>query len=348
MGRLEHAPLCCAMPEISKDVVALLQYLAPGFLVAWVYFGLTSHIKPSQFERVVQALVFTVAVQPIVALEKWVAEYVGAHFFRWGEWTETSALVSSLLTALVLGLGVSALTNTDKIHVLARKLKLSTRSGHPSEWFGAFCELQRYIVLQLKDGTRIYGWPTMWPSDATNGHFFVTDVTRYANHQTQPLPELEGVLIDAKDVASVEFVKPPQEPNHAQSADASPLGSATPSPNSSGDGKGSGECEPTGKLLEASDASCATDQKELTLTSSPMTLIAFHNYRTEPLTIRGEAYTAHFFNNGDEHMVSLVKDDRTKTYVGRFDADTADDYKKMNTEDLSDLMLRILIDDASK
>ncbi|WGT63748.1 hypothetical protein [Variovorax paradoxus] len=79
-----------------------------------------------------------------------------------------------------------------------------------------------------------------------------------------------------------------------------------------------------------------------------MPLIAFHHYRTEPLTIRGEAYTVHFFNNGDEHMVFLVKDDTTKTYVGRFDPDSAGDCKKMNAEDLSDLMLRILIGDAAK
>lgn len=43
------------MPEISKDVISLLQYLAPGFVLAWVYYGLTSQIKQSQFERIVQA-----------------------------------------------------------------------------------------------------------------------------------------------------------------------------------------------------------------------------------------------------------------------------------------------------
>lgn len=83
------------MPELSKDVVALLQYLAPGFLVAWVYFGLTSHVKPSQFERVVQALVFTVAVQALVAIEQWAAGVVGANVVVLGEWTAASSLVAS-------------------------------------------------------------------------------------------------------------------------------------------------------------------------------------------------------------------------------------------------------------
>ncbi|MDA8444953.1 DUF6338 family protein [Paracidovorax valerianellae] len=198
------------MPELSKDVVALLQYLAPGFLVAWVYFGLTSHIKPSQFERVVQALVFTVAVQAIVAMEKWGAERIGSRWFSLGEWTSESTLMASMATAILLGVGVSTLTNTDGIHALARKLGLSKRSGHPGEWFGAFCDCPRYVVLQLKDGSRIYGWPSRWPSESSNGHFFITDVTRQANGETQVLVQLEGILIDAKDVASVEFVKEPE------------------------------------------------------------------------------------------------------------------------------------------
>jgi len=64
------------MPEISAEVIALLQYLAPGFLVTWVYFGLTSHEKPSQFDRTVQALIYTAWVssslrQPITTWPTW-------------------------------------------------------------------------------------------------------------------------------------------------------------------------------------------------------------------------------------------------------------------------------------
>ncbi|WP_425032221.1 hypothetical protein [Pelagibius sp.] len=62
------------MDSINEDIVGLLQYLLPGFLAAWVFYGLTAHQKPSQFERVIQALIFTLIVQAIVSLEKWVAE----------------------------------------------------------------------------------------------------------------------------------------------------------------------------------------------------------------------------------------------------------------------------------
>lgn len=118
------------MPELSKDVVALLQYLAPGFIMAWVYYGLTSHMKPSQFERVVQALIFTVVIQAFVIGERGFAEVVGARF-SFGVWSTSSQLVASLLTALALGFLVSAIVNGDAFHRLVRKLGISTRSGHP-------------------------------------------------------------------------------------------------------------------------------------------------------------------------------------------------------------------------
>lgn len=194
------------MPELSKDVVALLQYLAPGFLVAWVYFGLTSHTKPSQFERVVQALIFTVVVQPIVVCEQWILEQLGK-VVSFGPWTANSALAASLISALTLGFVFATLNNADTLHILARKFRLSTRSGYPSEWFASFYTCTTHVVLQLKDGTRIFGWPSRWPSDK-NGHFLITDAIREIEGKSQDLSHLEGILVDAADVSFVEFAKP--------------------------------------------------------------------------------------------------------------------------------------------
>lgn len=200
------------MPELSKDVVALLQYLAPGFIMAWVYYGLTSHSKPSQFERVVQALIFTVVIQTLVEGVRLLAELIGARI-SFGPWSASSQLTASLLTALALGVVVSATVNGDAFHRLVRRLGISKRSGHPCEWFGIFADYPRYIVLQLKDGTRIYGWPHVWPSEYDKGHFFITSAMRSVGDVDQELDSLDGILIDVRDVASVEFMKPPEEAN---------------------------------------------------------------------------------------------------------------------------------------
>lgn len=193
------------MPELSKEVVSLLQYLLPGFLVGWVFYGLTSHQKPAQFERIVQALIFSVSVQIFVTLERYAANFIS----KWlvlGTWNKDAELIASFITALFLGSIIAHCANQDIIHKGLRKIGLSNRSAHSSEWYIAFCDRKRYVVLQLNDDRRLYGWPTMWPSDREKGHFLI-DQPEWLSADAQENPP-EAMLVSVSDVRWVEFVKP--------------------------------------------------------------------------------------------------------------------------------------------
>jgi hypothetical protein len=198
------------LQELSKDVVALLQYLVPGFLVAWVYYGFCPQAKPSQFERVVQALVFTVIVQVLVRAERVFFEWCGS-VVNLGAWTADSTIFASLITALAAGFGIAASTKHDFMHKVARNCGLTTRSGYPNEHYGAFAESQDWVVLQLKDGTRLFGWPLRWPTEGDKGHYLLTDVERaYVDRPSDPpedLSMLQAILVPAGEVRIVEFVK---------------------------------------------------------------------------------------------------------------------------------------------
>lgn len=206
---LEHpgavAPIH-AMPELSKDFIALLQYLVPGFIVAWVFFGITAYAKPVQFERVVQALIHTVLIQALVTLEKGAALFLG-QWMAIASWTNSSDLLASLVTAFILGFALSIAVHRDFPFRHLRMRGYTLRSGHPCHWYAAFSRHNRYVALQLKDGTRIFGWPSYWPTQPGQGHFFITSAARTAGHDHQDLLHLEGILINATDVVFVEFFK---------------------------------------------------------------------------------------------------------------------------------------------
>lgn len=194
------------MPELAKETVALLTFLLPGFLVAWVLYALTSLQKPVQVERVIQALVFTLFVKALVLGLKSFLELLGTvRAFR--PWDESSELVASLLVALVLGFCGSYLVNKGTLHQFLRRKKISTRSSQPSEWCDVFCRYQLFVTLHFKDDRRLYGWPEEWPSDPEKGHFFI--VLPVWTHDTTPTPMtgVEGVLINVTDVRFVEFVQ---------------------------------------------------------------------------------------------------------------------------------------------
>ena len=198
------------MPEISREVVALLTYLLPGFLVAWLFYAFTSHPKPaSQLERVIQALIFTLLVNALVVGEKLVLLQLG-DWVRIRQWDSDAELLASVVTAFCLGFAVAYLTNKDTLHGCLRRLGLSQRSALPNEWCTVLSPRAQFIVLQLKDDRRLYGWPKVWPSDPDKGHMFVTHPSWIHGDEPVELTGTEGILVDVKDIVQIEFVSTPE------------------------------------------------------------------------------------------------------------------------------------------
>lgn len=145
------------MENITKDIIAILQYLLPGFVSAWIFYALTSYPKPSQFERIVQALIFTIFVQAMVFVIRASFFFVGRYYY-FAVWDEASLLIWAIVCAIVFGFIFSYYANNDKLHKIFRAKGITRESSYASEWFGAFLNLT-YVVLHLKDERRLYGWP---------------------------------------------------------------------------------------------------------------------------------------------------------------------------------------------
>lgn len=197
------------MDSVAEDTIAILQYLLPGFLAAWVYYGFTSFPKPSQFERVIQALIFTLLIQAFVFLIKLLLFKIGDHW-RIGVWDEHTNLLFSTMSALVIGILVSYFANNDQFHAIARKIGVTMETSYPSEWFGAFRKSARngnYVVLHLKDERRLYGWPSDWPSESENGHFRLKEASWIVDGENYDIPGVRSIMINSQDVKWVEFMQ---------------------------------------------------------------------------------------------------------------------------------------------
>jgi hypothetical protein len=198
------------MPELAKDTVALLTFLLPGFLVAWVLYALTSLPKPVQLERVIQALVFTLFVKAFVVAEQWLLERIGS-IYTLGSWNTNTELTASLSTALAIGLFGSWIANRDNLHQYLRRKGISQRSSRPSEWCDVFSKYPLFVTLHFKDNRRLYGWPEEWPSDPDKGHFFIVFPVWTHDAEAKPMIGTEGILVNVSDVQHVEFVQRKKE-----------------------------------------------------------------------------------------------------------------------------------------
>lgn len=203
------------MDNLGTELLVLLRYLLPGFLAAWVFYGFTSYPKPSQFERVIQALVFTLIVQVGVFCVHSLSLLVGRIEIL-GVWNAQSELIASVALAVILGLTFAYFANTDKFHALARRFHITRETSYSSEWFAAFSKNITNVILHISGERRLYGWPIEWPSDPNTGHFLLKNASWLTDDGELHLDGAESILIPASEVSFVEFMERIEEIDNEQ------------------------------------------------------------------------------------------------------------------------------------
>jgi hypothetical protein len=203
------------MNIITNELIALLTFLLPGFITSFLFYSLTSFPKKSELEAVVIALIYTVIINAIIELLGMGFIAIGNQIAI-GEWNQLSKTVWSIIIAVIIGLLWSYLFNNDRIHKFLRKTKITSKTSYPSEWYGTFTETKRYIILDLKDGRRIMGWPAEWSNDPDKGHFVLEDarwltVDQDGRLSDIPLETIDKIMIAVHNVEMVEFVKDDDE-----------------------------------------------------------------------------------------------------------------------------------------
>jgi hypothetical protein len=193
--------------NIVRELTTVLEFVLPGLVAAWVFYGLTSYQKPKEFERLVQALVFTslleLLARPIVGIGA-----AAGSFWKPLLPAGDVRMVATLL-AVPFGVLIAYLANNDVIHGMLRERGITTKTGRPDQWDAAFNARVSYVVLNLRNGRRICGWLTEWPDRPNDGHFLLTAYQWFDAEGATLLPnENSGtVLICAEDVEFVEFPK---------------------------------------------------------------------------------------------------------------------------------------------
>ena len=192
----------------SSEVVGVLTFLLPGFVAAAIFYSLTSHPRPGAFDRVIQALIFTVIGQAIVALILSIDSTVKESI----QWVSNWEFILSVLVAIILGLAASYASNRDTVHGILRRLGVTRETSFPSEWYSAFSRHHGcYVVLHLKGQRRLYGWPEEWPSHPEEGHFRIAEAEWLVESERMPATGVSAILISGGEVEMVEFLNQHQE-----------------------------------------------------------------------------------------------------------------------------------------
>jgi hypothetical protein len=198
------------MEWVSKEFIDVVYTLVPGFLAAWIFFGLTAHPRKSPFERVVQALIFMAFIKPMLICTEIFLVWFAAEYMKkpFGDWNENVAFVYSLLLATGLGLFWSVCSNNDFPHKFLRHVNVTSKTSFPTEWYRAFHKENLPVVLHLvgPNGRRLYGFPEEWPDHPKARHFVIGNPHWLIGNQAIAVHRTKKILVRSRDVEMVEFV----------------------------------------------------------------------------------------------------------------------------------------------
>ena len=186
----------------GEETLDVLFMLLPGFVTAAVVRRLTVVEEQPVFEQLVQALIYTFIVQ--VAWQTPVF-MVGANPSLYQH------AIGLFVVALAFGLFLAWAINNDSIHKRLRNWEVTKETALRNPWYEAFYQHNKhFVVLHLKDGRRVFGWPRLYPELPSRGHILLEAASwlHYANdreRQYDVRSELK-ILVNGDDVEFVEFV----------------------------------------------------------------------------------------------------------------------------------------------
>ena len=190
------------------DVIAVADELIYGFVCVWVHYGLAARERPEPFLYTLEALVYSQLVRISAAGVEHLAGAQGVDLSTWG-------LALPWALAALLGVLTAALANHDLTHRLFRALHITDRTSHPSTWHRALtlaARNQQWILLHLKDGRRLFGWPEQWPEDPRAGDYFTIAEASWEMERDDgtvervPVRNAWQILVPAEDVGHVEIL----------------------------------------------------------------------------------------------------------------------------------------------
>ncbi|MEM1115160.1 MAG: DUF6338 family protein [Bacteroidota bacterium] len=189
----------------SSETVSVLIVLLPGFLSSAVLDALIVRKDRDLAGRVLEALVFSFLTYAISSalLQR---DAQGASFQDTGVGFEGADLLLILGVAFVLPVLLSVSINNDLHMRVLRKIRVTSKTSRDAVWLDVFTDQEAYVIVNFKDGRRLFGWPMYYADSAEDGHLYLHDPA-WINEEGQYVELARGIfIVDASIVETIEFL----------------------------------------------------------------------------------------------------------------------------------------------
>jgi|ERR1017187_7011141 hypothetical protein len=192
----------------AKELVQVLIFLLPGFLTTKVIDLLVIRRALDSFDKVVQAFVFTFVNMIAFNFLRYVIEHcIGKQIFNRNDFFTAGNLGLMIVCSLSVGLCCAVEMNKEPILQRIRKWGWTKKTYKPGVWTETFQHAEKFVVVHLQDGRRIYGWPRFY-SDKDDEHALYLEEASWLDDKNNLLNQSRiSMFLDEKSgIQLVEFV----------------------------------------------------------------------------------------------------------------------------------------------
>lgn len=197
--------------NISAETLTIFIFLIPGFVSTLIINTIIVRKEKDNLSKIIEALVFSFIIYVIMSMvngERSVlisSEQINNKTVYAVSYN-SSVIIPVAILSLMLPILLGFLSTTDIHMKLLRKLKITNKTARETVWLDVFTEQKRYVIVNLFDGRRIFGWPMYYSNNPEEGCLYlynaawINDEGKYINLK------IHGLFLVKKDnIESVEF-----------------------------------------------------------------------------------------------------------------------------------------------
>lgn len=206
---------------LTVEALNILLLLLPGLLAGQIFYSFFRLGEISVSRRMLDALLFTFVIYVLVsAFVTWepLAQVTPSQGGLSYKFSANNGVIWLSLTAVVLApIIVGFFYFNDHVHGLLRKCRITTKTSRANTWNDAFLTQNRYVIVTLKDGRRIRGYPTMFSTDPEEGFVYLYNPAWVNDDKVDDeAPDYfesncHGFLLNRDNIDLIEFTLDPGE-----------------------------------------------------------------------------------------------------------------------------------------
>ncbi|MCP4658213.1 MAG: hypothetical protein GY856_22605 [bacterium] len=191
--------------KITHETLAILLLLMPGFISSILLNVVLARKPADASSRVIEALVFSFLIYVLMS-----PLYQGTPVQLISTSSGTSAsyrlmtsyvpLLGSLILSVLLPLGISLFIRKDLHMRILRILRITSHTARENTWQDVFLDKACYVVLNLKDGNRVFGWPEYYSKDPEEGLIYLQDPAWLEDDGTYRDMNASGILMVNREI----------------------------------------------------------------------------------------------------------------------------------------------------